>query len=73
MHPTGFRTTGIGASADDDRFAATNIPEPLRFDLATDPNETTNISAQNPKKARDLAAQLKIIKGATAKPGRINS
>ena len=46
---------GSGANAADERFAAANIPEPLLFNLATDPNETTNVIAQHPKKAKELA------------------
>ncbi|MEI7532772.1 MAG: arylsulfatase [Verrucomicrobiae bacterium] len=59
---------GSGANVADARFAAATIPEPLLFDLATDPNETTNVIAQNPKKAKELAKQLETIKGASAKP-----
>jgi arylsulfatase A-like enzyme len=55
---------GSGANAADERFAAANIPEPLLFDLATDPNETTNVFAQHPEKAKDLARQLEAIKAA---------
>ena len=59
---------GSGANAADARFAAATIPEPLLFNLATDPNETTNVIAQHPEKARELAKQLETIKGASAKP-----
>jgi arylsulfatase A-like enzyme len=52
---------GSGANADDARFAAANIPEPLLFNLATDPNETTNVIAQHPKQAQALAKQLETI------------
>lgn len=61
---------GSGANAADERFAAAIIPEPLLFDLATDPNETTNVIAQHPKKANELAKQLETIKGASAKPAQ---
>ena len=53
---------GSGANATDERFAAARIPEPLLFDLATDPNETTNVIAQHPKKAAELARQLESIR-----------
>ena len=53
---------GSGANAADERFAAANIPKPLLFDLATDPNETTNVIARHPQKAKELAKQLEIIK-----------
>jgi arylsulfatase A-like enzyme len=59
---------GSGANAADARFAAATIPEPLLFNLAKDPNETANVFAQYPKKARELAEQLKAIKEAPAKP-----
>jgi arylsulfatase A-like enzyme len=53
---------GSGANASDARFAAATIPEPLLFDLATDPDETTNVIAQHPKKYKELAKQLETIK-----------
>jgi arylsulfatase A-like enzyme len=61
---------GSGANAADARFAAANIPEPLLFNLASDPNETTNVIAQHPEKARELAKGLDTIiaKGAAPKP-----
>jgi hypothetical protein len=52
---------GSGANAADPRFAAANIPEPLLFNLATDPNEKNNIISQHPEKAAELAEQLKSI------------
>ena len=52
---------GSGANAADPRFAAANIPAPLLFDLATDPNEKNNIIAKHPEKAAELAARLKAI------------
>jgi hypothetical protein len=52
---------GSGANAADARFAAATIPEPLLFNLAKDPNETTNVIAQYPQKASELAEQLKTI------------
>jgi len=52
---------GSGANAADERFAAANIPEPLLFNLATDPNEVTNVIVQHPKRAKGLARQLEII------------
>jgi arylsulfatase A-like enzyme len=61
---------GSGANAADTRFAAAAIPEPLLFDLATDPAETTNVIAQQPEKAKELAKQLETIKNAAAKPAR---
>jgi arylsulfatase A-like enzyme len=57
---------GSGANASDARFAAANILEPLLFNLDTDPNETTNIIAQHPKQAQELAKQLETIKNASA-------
>jgi arylsulfatase A-like enzyme len=61
---------GSGANAGDERFAAANIPEALLFDLARDPNETTNVIAAHPQKARELAERLETIKGASATPDR---
>jgi len=52
---------GSGANAADARFAAAAIPEPLLFNLANDPNETTNVIALHPEKARELARQLATI------------
>jgi arylsulfatase A-like enzyme len=57
---------GSGANAADERFAAATITEPLLFNLATDPNETTNVIAQHPGKAEELARQLAAIKAAPA-------
>jgi hypothetical protein len=59
---------GSGANVADARFAAATIPEPLLFNLATDPDETTNVIAQHPDMAKKLAQQLETIKGAPAKP-----
>ncbi len=62
---------GSGANAADERFAAANIPEPLLFNLATDPNETANLFANYPEKAKELANRLDAIRNATAKPAVI--
>ena len=61
---------GSGANATDARFAAAKIPEPLLFDLATDPSETTNVIAKHPEKAKKLARQLESIRETTAKPAK---
>jgi arylsulfatase A-like enzyme len=58
MKPGGM---GSGANAADPRFAAANIPEPLLFNLATDPNETKNVIASHPKMAAALEKELKAI------------
>ena len=52
---------GSGANAADPRFAAANIPEPLLFNLATDPNEIKNVFTSHPKKAAELEKELKAI------------
>lgn len=52
---------GSGANAADSRFAAASIPEPLLFNLADDPLETTNVIAVHPEKADELANQLQSI------------
>ncbi len=49
---------GSGANPNDPRFAAAIIREPLLFNLADDPDETHNVIAQFPAKARELAARL---------------
>jgi arylsulfatase A-like enzyme len=58
---TGAGGMGSGANAADARFAAATIPEPLLFNLAKDPNETTNLTAKHPEKAAELAKELKAI------------
>jgi len=52
---------GSGANASDARFALANIPEPLLFNLAMDPNEQNNLFVKHPEKARELAKQLETI------------
>lgn len=56
--------TGIGRGADpsDTRFAEAITPEPLLFNLATDPAETTNLAAKEPAKLAELAARLESIR-----------
>ncbi|MEI7534023.1 MAG: sulfatase-like hydrolase/transferase, partial [Verrucomicrobiae bacterium] len=58
------KLTGMGMGADpaNARFAANHIAEPMLFDLATDPDEQTNVIAQYPKKAAELQKQLEAIK-----------
>ena len=58
---TGAGGMGSGANAADARFAAATVPEPLLFNLAKDPNETTNLTAKHPEKAAELAKELKAI------------
>jgi arylsulfatase A-like enzyme len=53
---------GSGANPSDARFAANDIPEPLLFDLATDPDEKTNVVALHPKIAAQLDRRLESIK-----------
>jgi len=55
---------GIGSGADpsEARFTASRIPEPLLFDLSKDPDETTNVIKQNPKKAAELKKHFEAIK-----------
>jgi arylsulfatase A-like enzyme len=59
---------GSGANAADERFAAANIPEPLLFNLADDPNETTNVIAVHLDKAKELAERLEAIITQQSKP-----
>jgi arylsulfatase A-like enzyme len=58
------KTTGIGRGADasDSRFAANRIAQPLLFNLATDPDEKTNVFATFPDKAAELQKRLAVIK-----------
>jgi arylsulfatase A-like enzyme len=58
---------GNGANPADARFKANQIAGPLLFHLATDPNETTNVIAQNKKVAAELQAKLESLKGQTAR------
>ena len=51
-----------GANPSEARFANGRITAPLLFNLASDPNERTNVWAQFPQKATALAAQLAGIK-----------
>ena len=52
---------GSGANASDARFAAANIPEPLLFELATDPKEECNLLPQHSVKAAEMAKRLESI------------
>lgn len=61
---------GSGANATDARFAAATIPEPLLFNLAIDPNETTNVIAEHPEKAKELAGQLETIMTSSAEAAK---
>jgi arylsulfatase A-like enzyme len=67
--PATTNTDGIGsgALATDPHFAAATTPEPLLFNLATDPNETTNVLPQNPDKAIKLDTQLETVKRTSMK------
>jgi hypothetical protein len=53
---------GSGANPSDARFTANRIPEPLLFNLANDPNETTNVILQNPEQAAELQTRFEAIK-----------
>ena len=53
---------GKGADPSQARFAANHITEPMLFNLATDPDEKTNVIAQFPDKAAELQRQLTAIK-----------
>jgi arylsulfatase A-like enzyme len=53
---------GAGANPSDSRFAANRITEPMLFNLATDPDEQTNVIAQYPKKTAELQERLNAIK-----------
>jgi arylsulfatase A-like enzyme len=53
---------GKGANAADARFAANRIAQPMLFNLASDPNEKTNVFATFPDKAAEMEARLTAIK-----------
>lgn len=55
---------GIGKGADpsEARFTPNRIVEPLLFDLATDPDEKTNVISQHPDKAAEMQKRLDEIK-----------
>ena len=57
--------TGIGRGADprDTRFSEARIPEPLLFNLATDPGETRNLATTETTKLAEMAAELEKIRG----------
>ena len=53
---------GKGANPSDARFLQNRIPKPLLFNLASDPDEQTNVIAQFPKQAAAMQKQLAAIK-----------
>ena len=59
---------GSGANAEDERFAAATIPEPMLFNLAADPNEEENIIEKHPEQAAELAEELVTIKNSPKVP-----
>jgi arylsulfatase A-like enzyme len=64
---------GSGANAEDERFAAATIPNPMLFNLAADPNEKENIIEKNPEKAAELAKELETIKSSPTVPSESKS
>ncbi|MDI1318710.1 MAG: sulfatase-like hydrolase/transferase [bacterium] len=59
------QATGTGgADPSEARFTPGRITEPLLFDLATDPDETTNVIKQHPEVAAKLRLRLEAIKAA---------
>lgn len=58
---------GSGADPSAARFAASRIPEPLLFNLAEDPNETTNLAAKYPRRVAALEKRLNALKQGPAK------
>jgi arylsulfatase A-like enzyme len=58
---------GSGANPSDTRFGEARITRPLLFNLATDPDEQTNVISQFPKKAAAMRTRLAAIKNRTAK------
>jgi arylsulfatase A-like enzyme len=61
---TQTKASGIGKGADaaDSRFAANHITKSMLFNLATDPDERTNLLAKFPAKAVELQRRLAAIK-----------
>jgi hypothetical protein len=53
---------GQGADAADSRFAANRNAQPMLFNLATDPNEKTNVFETFPDKAAEMQQRLAVIK-----------
>ena len=53
---------GNGADASDSRFAANHITKPMLFNLATDPDEKTNLLVKYPDKAAEMEKHLVAIK-----------
>jgi arylsulfatase A-like enzyme len=58
---------GNGANPSEARFSASRIPEPMLFNLAKDPDETTNVAKQYPEQAENLEARLQAIKNQQSK------
>ncbi|MBI5691423.1 MAG: arylsulfatase [Verrucomicrobia bacterium] len=52
---------GSGANPRDTRFAESRIPEPLLFNLRTDPAETRNVIREYPEKAVELRQRLDTL------------
>jgi hypothetical protein len=59
---------GSGADPNDPRFAAAIIREPLLFNLSNDPDETTNVIARFPDKAKELGNRFEKEKTRGAQP-----
>lgn len=53
---------GHGADPSEARFAPSHIVKPLLFNLATDPDEKTNVISEHPDKAEEMAKTLTAIK-----------
>ena len=64
---------GSGANAEDERFAAATIPEPMLFNLAADPNEEENIIEKYPEQAAELAEELVTIRNSPKVPAQPES
>ncbi len=57
---------GSGADPSAARFSASRLPEPLLFNLAEDPNETTNLAAKYPERVAEMRSRLNALKNAPA-------
>jgi arylsulfatase A-like enzyme len=67
-NPRGRATNiGGGANPSDARFAASRILEPQLFNLAEDPNETTNLAGKQPTRVAEMQSRLEALRKGPSK------